>query len=289
MITTSQTPTSLGISRRLGLRLERLWLSALPSLTRDYVWVRAEGLQLYGSTHHQKKLLLMERDSFEPLTVRLFKEAVKPGMVVLDIGAYIGYYALLAAQRVGAQGRVYAFECDPRSYRFLLHNVNLNNCSGDVVPIPKGVADQAGLQRFFLYGGDLTRSSLWDEHGAETALEVECSTVDEILGNQPVDVIKMDIEGGEIRALKGMAKTLRNSHNVIMFVECNPSALSYAGGSAAGLVAELEEYGFRVQVIDDHERCLKPVSHDIYAVRDARGKRNYCNLYCSKSGYSCDF
>ena len=272
------------ISRQLGLRLEGFWLRVLPLLTRDYFWVKVDGLHVYGSIRHQRHLHQLLKGSFEPFTVQLFMQAVKPGMVVLDIGAYIGFYTLLAARRVGLQGKVYAFECDPRSYRFLLHNAKLNKCSKNVVPVPKAVAHQRGIHPFFLYGGDLTRSSLWDKHQAETILDVECTTVDEALGNQPVHVIKMDIEGGEIHALKGMEKTLRNSDEVIMFVECNPSVLKHAGGSVDMLLGELEGFGFRVQVIDEGERCLRPVSHEIYAARNARGKRNCVNLYCSKDG-----
>ena len=270
------------IKRQLGFKLEGLWLSVLPLLTRDYFWVKVDGLYFYGSTYHQKFLSKLLKGSYERYTRKLFKQVIKPGMVVLDIGANIGYFTLLAAPRVGPQGKVYAFEPDPRNYQFLLHNIKVNKCRTNVVPIPKAVAHQAGVLPFFLSGGDPSVSSLWRKKGAGSILEVECTTLDEILGNQPVHVIKMDIEGGEVHALKGMEQTLFNTDEVIMFVECCPSYLSDVGSSVDILLGQLEGFGFRVQVIDETERCLRPVSDEIYAARDARGKIKYVNLYCTK-------
>ena len=62
----------------------------------------------------------------EKLTTQLFKEVVKGGYTVLDIGANIGYFTLLAARLVGKKGKVYAFEPEPRNYSMLLRNVTLN-------------------------------------------------------------------------------------------------------------------------------------------------------------------
>lgn len=270
------------ISTQLGLQLEGLWLSVLPHLTRDYFWVEVNGLRLYGSAHHQRyfNLLLKGHQRF---TVELFEEAIKPGMVVLNLGAYIGYYSVLAARRVGPYGRVYAFEPDPRNYRFLLHNSRLNKSGAKVVHVPKAAAHEVGVLPFF-FGGDPIVNSLWRKKGVGTTLEIECTTVDEILGNQSVQVIKIAVQGGEIHAIKGMAQTLSNCEKVIMFVECSPSVLSSAGGSVDMLLGQLAQFVFRVQVIDEEEHCLRPVSDEIYAIRDASGKRNFVNLYCSKGG-----
>jgi len=88
----------------------------------------------------------------------------------------------------------------------------------------------------------------------------------------------MDIEGPELRALRGMEKTLeRASSHLKMFVECNPTALRAAGSTVQGLIDRLEELKFVVTVIDEKNRCLShPVAAHIEPVL-------YVNLLCVRS------
>lgn len=279
-LVTKQMDRLSALSSTLGLRLEGLWLRMLPPLTRDFLWVEVDGLRLYGSTEHQKYLYMVLK-GFQRFTVELFEQAMKPGMVVLNLGAYIGYYTVLAARSAGSSGKVYAFEPDPRNYRFLLHNIKLNKFNTRVVALRKPAAHKVGIMPFF-FGGDPIVNSLWRKKGEGNIVEVECTTVDEALGKQSIQVIKIAVQGGEIHALQGMEQTLSNSEQVIMFVECSPSTLSSAGGSVDMLLGQLSKLAFQVQIIDEKERCLRPVSDEIYAIRNASGKRNFVNLYCSK-------
>ena len=270
------------VSGGLGQRLEGFWLSLLSRLAGDYVWVDVDGLRFYGSAKHQTYLHRLVRGSFEPFKMELFKEAIKPQMVVVDVGAYVGYHTVLASRLSGPQGKVYAFECDPRNYRFLVHNVKLNNCT-NVAATPRAVGDKAGVMTFSLEEDPAT--SNFGHHGARALLsEVECASLDEMLGGQPVDVVKMSIQGGECRALQGMEKTLARQAKVLLFVECSPATLRHAGASVDALLGQLHQLGFSVQVIDENERRLKAVGEETYAERNAGGRKNFVYLYCSKDG-----
>jgi FkbM family methyltransferase len=213
---------------------------------------------------------------------RLFKSVLQPGMIVLDIGSYIGYYALLAAQRVGDCGRVLAFEPDPHSFFYLSLNIKTNGLDSIVTPIQKAVSDQAGHKFFCIREDDRSGSSLFNFERSAKVTTVECSQLDEFLDGffgdkkRGVDIIKMDIEGAELHALKGMERTLAcASSRLIMFIECNPSALQAAGGSAAILVDRLKELGFIIMVIDEYNCRLSPISSGIESVK-------YVNLYCKR-------
>lgn len=218
----------------LGTTLEQLWLRALPALTRDYLWVSVDGLRIYGAREHHVMLYWLLRGKYERHTRALFNDAVKPGNRVLDLGAHIGYFTLLAARRVGSTGSVHAFEPDPANYRFLCHNVALNGMDDVVTTVPKAVADTTGTRAFFADTKNSVLSSFWAEGRSDGAVPVESTTVDDFLGGQEIDVVKLDVEGAEVDALRGMHRTLTGSPQLTMFVDCNPTALTSAGASEIG-------------------------------------------------------
>jgi FkbM family methyltransferase len=266
----------------LDFRLEELWLRVLPHLTRDYSWAPVDGFRMFGSSRHQKYLARLRSGRVERFTVQLLRELVKPGMVVVDVGAYLGYYTLLAARGTGSTGEVHAFECNPVNHRFLLHNLRLNELLGNVVASTSAVSDRPGRLPFFVRGWDLSESSLWQESHTTDVIEVPSTTLDEELGGQPVDVLKMDIEGGEVLALDGMTATIAASPNLIMFVECNPSALAASGSSAGQLVERLRGLGFDVAEIDEKGRACGPVTERLLADESAADRKFFVNLYCTK-------
>jgi hypothetical protein len=74
-------------------------------------------------------------------------------------------------------------------------------------------------------------------------------------------VIKLDVDGGQVDALRGMKRTLELSPQVRLFVECNPDSLENAGSTAGALLEELGELAFEVEVIDEARRALVPAGH----------------------------
>jgi FkbM family methyltransferase len=208
---------------------------------------------------------------------RLFARVIGPGMTVIDVGAFVGWYTLLAARQVGPYGKVYAFEPDPRNYALLSENLLRNKLHERVVVIPKAVCDDTGARTFFLHGGDQSRSSLIPSDFPAQKVTVETVVLDDFFG--PVmkpDVIKIDIEGGEILALNGMERILSCAdRRVKLFIECNPSSLRLAGNSSDALIAKLDELGFEVLMIDELSRRLAPLDSRVETAK-------YVNLYCTR-------
>ncbi len=264
-----------GLCRRLGLaQLPPAGKNLLMPLLGNRLSVRVDGFDISASLEHRHYLRALRRGEIEALMARLFANVIHPGMVVLDIGAFVGWYTLLAARRVGAHGRVYAFEPDPRNYELLSENLRLNRLGARVICLPKAVSDEAGMQPFFLHGGDQSRSSLIATGGGHATM-VETIVADDFLDRGlKVDVVKIDIEGGEIQALRGLSQTLAHSGSrVKLFVECNPTSLQFAGESPQSLLAALRRLDFAIFMIDEANRGLKPVDSRIEAAK-------YVNLYC---------
>ncbi len=256
-------------------RVNHLGRFLLKRLLGGDLFVEYDGFRIRGSVEHRGFLSGLREGSYEPFMTNLFKSAIRPGMVVLDIGAYLGQYTLLAARLVGSGGRVFAFEPDPLSYRFLVKNIQGNGFSDRVTPVSRAVSDRTGTYPFFSFDPDPSQSSLLFAQDGVRRTVVDCVALDEFLDERlVVDVIKMDIEGAEILALSGMERTIAHgSRGLTMFVEYSPGRQRAAGSSGAALIDRLEGFGFSVLLINEAERRLSPIDSSLESVE-------WGNLYC---------
>lgn len=246
----------------------------------NLILIKVNGLPMYIYANTDDTFAYLVRP-FEPYTTELFEQAIKPGSKVLDIGAQFGYFSLIAAKQSGQEGRVYAFEPAPANFRLLDRNIQMNGYTDIIHAVQKGVGNRQTTETLFLYESS-------DSHGmfrqpsasVKETISIECITIDEFLGGQPVDVIKIDIEGNEPYALEGMKQTISKNDNIIMFVEFAPAFLRRAGVKPEDYLAQIRGLGFDVQLIDEHSRCLKPVPRDSFDEVDPSW---YANLYCTKN------
>lgn len=170
----------------------------------------------------------------------LFCDLVKPGAVVYDVGANAGFYTMLGSVLSGPTGRVVAFEPSPRNLGFLREHVRLNALS-NVNILDIAVAEQPGTARF-RSSPKATTGSLAEEGD----LEVRTSSLDALVQSHvipPPDVIKMDIEGGELAALRGARKVLA-AYSPILLLATHGPALHRA------CLTELETLGYTASSIN---------------------------------------
>jgi FkbM family methyltransferase len=150
--------------------------------------------------------------SYEYEKQRRFAQEVDSGSVVYDVGANVGFYTLLASELAGPKGQVIAFEPLPRNLRYLYRHLTLNRIS-NVEVIEAAVADQSGVLAF--HEGPHNAMGRLSEDGQ---LEVQAVSLDLLYANQRIpkpDFIKIDIEGGEFRALQGAKHLLTEAHPVL--------------------------------------------------------------------------
>jgi len=196
---------------------------------------------------------------WEELTTEMFKKVVKEGDVIVDLGANLGYYTLLAARLVGPRGKVYAFEPEPINYGLLLKNIELNGYD-NVVAMQKAVSNVTGKARLFLDDKDTGAHTIYQPDNTREFIEVESVTLDEFFRDKkhPVNVIKMDIEGAEMAAFSGMDRLIRGNENLKIFVEFYLPGIARSGGSAQEFIRRLwEDYHFSVLAIGEYTKDKK--------------------------------
>jgi FkbM family methyltransferase len=197
---------------------------------------------------------------YEQEVTAAFRELVRPGMTVVDVGANIGYYTLLASHLVGAQGRVYAFEPDARNFAYLERNIRANECT-NVTAVNAAAAKSCGTATFVV---DAQGAEGWlapdGSSQSATAVVVETTSLDAYFSQVEgvrIDVIKMDIEGAEQSALEGATEMSQRSPALKIITEYNAAAMRRAGGSAQGLAAAMLALGFREARII--EQAMRPI------------------------------
>src|SRR3989344_56683 len=203
---------------------------------------------------------------YEPFETALFRVTIQPGMTVVDIGANIGYYMVIAAGRVGAEGRVIAFEPAPENFVALKKTIGANTFRNiDAYAI--AIADKRGVLDLHLFDSNKGKHSLVkdakDAKGFSSRVQVQTTTLDSFLSEHDighVDVIKMDIEGAESLALAGMHEALKQAK--FLFMEFTPTSIRKAGHDPQETLQLLRKAGFSLFAIDERAKEKKLVSDD---------------------------
>lgn len=227
----------------------------LPYLFRRAWYYEMDGHKLFVNERDWKMIAITSdytnKKIWEPETTKIVKENVKKGQTALDIGASIGYFTLLLARQVGETGRVVAIEPTKGNFKYLQHNIAKNGYEN--------------VRAFNI--------AAWDKHEdvnvmphSPTGGILPGRPLDDVLeeiGIYELDFIKIDVDGADIKALKGLERTIGRSKNLKMTCEYYPKYLLMAGENPDDFMKIIETY-FTYEVIPDDytENCW--------------------NLYCTK-------
>lgn len=241
-----------GWAKRLVYRIQPLAQLVRSSLNRAAPKSLTEVEVAAGNLQGWRLCLDMQTEkdywlgTYEPDLQAAIARWVQPGMVAYDVGANIGYVSLLLAKRVGEIGKVFAFEALPGNLERLHQSLVLNNLVERVVIVPAAVVDsQHPVQ--FLVGpsggmGKVEGSAGRQEVTYQESILVEGMCLDEFVygaGNPAPRAIKMDIEGGEVLALPGMRRILRDVRPVLLMELHGPESVQVTW-------QELNEAGYKV-------------------------------------------
>ncbi|MFP6900534.1 MAG: FkbM family methyltransferase, partial [Opitutales bacterium] len=191
-----------------------------------------------------------------PEETQFFTDNIKEGMRVLDVGANIGYYTTLFSRLVGSTGSVVAFEPDPTNFSLLEKNCKANGCK-NVKLENLALSDQGGVAKLHLSEvnrGDHRMSS--SDTNLET-IEIKTVRLDDFLNQERAfDLLKMDIQGHEFHALKGMGDLL-NQEGLIMVMEFWPKALREAGSDPVELLDYLRSKKFEMRDSENQSEVIR--------------------------------
>jgi FkbM family methyltransferase len=217
-----------------------------------------------GSCDRMLAILLWRWNFLEAYETALMKSMVRPGMVVLDIGANIGYYSLIFAELVGNTGKVYAFEPDPDNYAMLVGNITKNGYTNIVAIAMAVTRDDGKLSLYRNPGNRGDHSICGDQRDAGDVAAIEGVALDSyFVPGSKIDFIKMDIQGAEMHAFAGMDRLLReNPQIVILFELKRESALILDRDVASFLDSLRRAYRYDIYVISEKKKALLPAQDE---------------------------
>lgn len=254
------------------LRRALSWINRAPVWRREVsVW----GSRLVAPSADRLLYVVLHRLGLMGRADRaFFARQVKPGMTVLDVGANIGLYALTFSRLVEPTGQVYAFEPEPDLFAALDAARRLNHAANlRTFPCGLGARDATlRLQRSFFNSGDNRIGQ-----GAE-GIEAPIRRGDDLAADAPsVDFIKIDVQGWELHALRGLNETIARSPGVQIYLEFWPRGLRDAGTEPEALWAFLRAHGLTI-----HREIAGGRWEPVSAARDvlaAMDEQAYVNLW----------
>lgn len=261
----------------LNIFFQRLYASLQIDSTKSIRLSNGQKMLVY-SQDVCSGISLILTGTYEPVTTKLFLENIKAGDVILDIGANNGYYSLLAANKAGNNGSVFAFEPDENNIKLLKKNIVLNKITNIKVE-EVAVADKNGSIQFSSNSIHTGKSTIVVDEKVNSKT-VRGITLDSFIKNKKINVIIMDIEGAELLALKGAKKTVLKN-DLTLFFEYNPKSIKSFGYKPNELIKYIYELGFNsISIIDEAKSKVIPYSEN--NLRSVINHTTYCNLMCKK-------
>lgn len=184
------------------------------------------------------------------------------GATIVDVGAYIGYYTVIASKLVGEKGKVLAFEPAPDNFSLLRKTVDVNRLE-NVTLYQKAVSDKIGKIDFWLSSDPATHSlgnainGFFIKNHRQTGeiIEVDTITLDEIIREKELPcenlIVKIDVEGAELKALQGMQKTLIDGKNLHLICEVHEQKFPTFGYTPRDFFQYLHKYQLDLYLIGE--------------------------------------
>jgi FkbM family methyltransferase len=213
----------LNVFHFFGLEISRYKGGKKSRKTKSLTLYKTITGNYYLPTHAYDDMVanaIKKNQVFEKEVIDLASKYIKPGDTVLDLGANFGQMSILLANMVGEKGKVHSFDADDWIYEIFNKNIEANNKTGIIIPHFGAVHNVAGEtlifpdQNFEEFG---TYGSYGIDYNAKKGREVKTITIDSLNIQEPIQFMKIDIQGGDLQALQGAVKTIEKNKMPILF------------------------------------------------------------------------
>lgn len=259
-------------------------------LARRHLWVWKAHRAVWRLTRSDRVLIaghdmLLDRNDslglasgdYEPEEHAWYLSVLRPGDLVVEVGANIGYFSLILARAVGPEGRVLSYEPDPELNSILRRNLAHNGYL-NVEARQAAVADKAGELTFYRSAKSMGDNRLFT-HGVDGAtFKVRTVALDDDLADldRRIDLVKMDIQGAEPLALAGFERILGQRPPRRMLIEFWPHGITGMGHDPRAVVELLRKHGYLVEELGGGELDL-----DDALTRMTPENLEWVNLVCT--------
>jgi FkbM family methyltransferase len=207
---------------------------------------------------------------------RFIERELGPGMVAVDVGANVGCFTLALARRVGSQGRVYAIEPEGRCFELLGRAVGARHLA-HVEARQVAVADYSGWTTLYVATVDHGDHRLVPADEERRAVTVRAVSLDDLLADAPrVDLIKISVQGAEVSALRGLARTLARRPAPPLLCSVSPALLERNGAAADAFFAPLHSAGYAAHRLRSDGSSEAVPSEVAWSLARARGRALFC-------------
>lgn len=212
----------------------------------NYKLYKVRGSLIYLNVNESPMMKRRAQGVFEPAKHAAFKYFLKSGDVVIDAGTNKGDFSLWASRLVGPLGKVFAYEPEPENCKWIRKSITVNNYM-NIILRQAALGDDNGTTNLFL-GFKSGWHSIIDKVGRPymtgTKIQVPIVTLDkemEKYGIDKVKLIKMDVQGAEIKILRGAKEILSRSDDIVLLIDLHPKEIDVL---EVGEI--LESYGFEI-------------------------------------------
>lgn len=227
---------------------------------------------------------------YEAYETSIILNNIKKGDTVVDIGANIGFHTILFANKIGPQGKVYAFEPDPVSYKILLKNIKANNFK-NVIASPLAISNKKAVLNLYKSKDNYGDNRVYSSDISSTNLTIKADSLDNFFSDlitkgKKISLLKIDTQGFEPFVIQG-AKKLIKKYKPILFFEYWPYGYHSSKSNGTEMLNYLKKIYKDLYLIDDNNEKIKKV--------DIKFINKYCeqlngylhgNLFCTTNYFT---